>query len=548
LTAPDIARVVETATRLAAAAQHAFVGTEHLLAAALTDPEGARALTAAGVSLDGLAEELLTGLPRAEPDAAAPPRLSRFAERAVQEAEKSGGNLVPVLLRAPRGRIASVLARRGAKPAELRKAVDPPAKKAPDPPTKPDKPARTPKRQERSGRRAAATPEGGPSAAPPPLRPSAPLPERRLPPHLEARKRRDPSPRKLHWVLLLLLAIPASVVLRLQHAAPLLVFVTSCLGVLPLASLMGRATEQLAERTNPTIGGLLNATFGNAAELIIALVALRAGLFDLVKASITGSILGNLLLILGLSLLAGGLKTPLLKFNRTSAGMSAAMLALATAGLAFPALFHLVHPGTSTARLALTELQLSEAVAIILALTYAASLLFSLRTHKALFGGDPAATPEGASWSALKAILVLALATAGTVVESELLVHSIEPVTLTLGLSQTFLGLIVIPLIGNAAEHATAVTVARKGKLDLSLQIALGSSTQVALLVAPLLVLAGVLLGQPLSLLFTPLEVVALGVATVVVSIITLDGESHWFEGVQLLALYAMIGAAAYFL
>ena len=534
MTPPDIARVVDTATRLAAAAQHAFVGTEHLLAAALTDAEGARALAAAGISPDGLAEELLTGLPRAEPDAASPPRLSRFAERAVQEAEKSGGGLVPVLLRAPRGKIASVLARRGAKPAELRKTLEPKSEPA-------QKARREKSKRERQPR---AVPASIPTSRLPDLPTSRP-PDRRLPPHLEARIK---SPRKPRWMLLLLLAIPASIVLSRLDASPLLVFVASCVGVLPLAALMGEATEQLAERTGPTIGGLLNATFGNAAELIIALVALRAGLFDLVKASITGSILGNLLLILGLSLLAGGLRSPLLKFNRTSAGMSAAMLALATAGLAFPALFHLVHPGTTTARLALTELQLSEAVAIILALTYAASLLFSLRTHKSLFGGDPAATPEGAYWSALKATLVLALATVGVVIESELLVHSIEPVTQTLGLSQTFLGLIVIPVIGNAAEHATAVSVARKGKLDLSLQIALGSSTQVALLIAPLLVLAGVLMGQPLSLLFTPLEVVALGVATVVVSIITLDGESHWFEGVQLLALYAMIGAAAYFL
>ncbi|HLB55269.1 MAG TPA: calcium/proton exchanger, partial [Gemmatimonadales bacterium] len=279
-----------------------------------------------------------------------------------------------------------------------------------------------------------------------------------------------------------------------------------------------------------------------------ALVALRAGLVDLVKASITGSILGNLLLILGLAFLAGGLRSPILKFNRTGAGMAAAMLALAVAGLVFPALFHGLHPGTETARLALTELRLSEAVAIILALTYGASLLFSLRTHRALFGGVASDTAPSASWSVFKAVAVLGLATAGVVVESELLVHSIEPVTATLGLSQTFLGLILVPIIGNAAEHATAVTVARKGKIDLSLQIALGSSTQIALLVAPLLVLAGVLMGQPLSLLFTSLEFVALGLSTVVISIITLDGESHWFEGVQLLALYGMVVAAAFFL
>ena len=544
MTPPDIARIVETARRAAAAGQHAFVGTEHLLAAALADAEGgpARALVAGGVSLDGFVEELLTGLPRAEPDAPSPPPLSRFAERAVADAEKPGGDLMAVLLRAPRGRIASVLARRGAKLPELRKALEPaPQGRAAKPP-KPTPPPRTPVRPaERS--------EAG---VRPSLRPSDPSdpsdrPARRLPPHLEPKPRRSGLGR-IPWSRLLLLAIPVSVVLRWQQGSPLWIFLAGCLAMLPLAGIMGEATEQLAERTGPTVGGLLNATFGNAAELIIALVALRAGLVDLVKASITGSILGNLLLILGLSLLAGGLKSPLLKFNRTSAGMSAAMLALATAGLAFPALFHFVHPGTTTARLALTELQLSEAVAIILALTYAASLVFSLRTHRALFGGDPAATPQGATWSALKAISLLALATAGVVVESELLVASVEPVTHALGLSQTFLGLILIPIIGNAAEHATAVTVARKGKLDLSLQIALGSSTQVALLVAPLLVLAGVLMGQPLSLLFTPLEVVALGISTVVVSIITLDGESHWFEGVQLLALYAMVGAAAYFL
>ncbi|HEX7025475.1 MAG TPA: calcium/proton exchanger, partial [Gemmatimonadales bacterium] len=373
------------------------------------------------------------------------------------------------------------------------------------------------------------------------------LPERRLPPHLDV-SRRQARRGSVPWHLLLLLAVPVSVYLSWAHASPLLIFGTSCLAVLPLAGLMGRATEQIAERTGPTIGGLLNATFGNAAELIIAIVALRAGLVELVKASITGSILGNLLLILGLSLIAGGTRTPVLKFNRTSAGMGAAMLALAVAGLVFPAMFHALHPGTETARLAFTELQLSEAVAVILAVTYGCSLLFSLHTHKALFGVDPSATPGGAEWRLLTSVGVLGLATAGVVVESELLVHSIEGVTSSLGLSQAFLGLIVIPIIGNAAEHASAIMMARKGKTDLSLQIAVGSSTQVALLVAPLLVLAGLLLGQQVNLVFTSFEVISLAVATVVVAIITLDGESHWFEGVQLLALYAMFAAAAYFI
>ncbi|HTL05976.1 MAG TPA: calcium/proton exchanger, partial [Gemmatimonadales bacterium] len=542
MTSPDIARLVDTARRAAAAGQHAFVGTEHLLAAALAQPDGpaVRALAAAGVSLDGFVEELLTGLPRAEPGAGdqppAPPPLSRFAERAVAEAEQAGGDLAGVLLRSPKGRIASVLSRRGAKLPELRKALEPPRPKGE---AKGREPA---KRPESGSARSGARPAAREVRATAPPVPSVPPSERRLPPHLEPKPRQSGLGR-IPWRLLLLLALPASLLLRWQQGAPLWIFLTACLAMLPLAGLMGDATEQLAERTGPTVGGLLNATFGNAAELIIALVALRAGLVDLVKASITGSILGNLLLILGLSLLAGGLRAPLLRFNRTAAGMSAAMLALATAGLAFPALFHFVHPGTASATLALSELQLSEVVAVILALTYAASLLFSLRTHRALFGIDPTATPQGPEWSALKAVLVLALATAGVVVASELLVGVVEPVTHALGLSQTFLGLILIPVIGNAAEHATAVTVARKGKLDLSLQIALGSSTQVALLIAPLLVVAGVLLGQPLSLLFTPLEVVALGISTVVVAIITLDGESHWFEGVQLLALFAMVAA-----
>jgi len=554
LTSPDIARVVDTARRAAAAANHAFVGTEHLLAAALTDVDGApaRALTAAGVSLDGLTEELLTGLPAAETGAETPPPLSRFAERAVAEAERSGGNLLSVLLRAPRGRVASVLARRGANLQDLRGSADParPAK-----PPKQERQARPEKEQHRAKETEKPAGDSGrgkrdrsPAPAPAPVVEDVRT-ERRLPPHLDkSRPRPKGAGKRVPWSLILLLAIPASVVLNMQHASPVFIFITACLGVLPLAGLMGKATEEIAERTGPTIGGLLNATFGNAAELIIAIVALRAGLVDLVKASITGSILGNLLLILGLSLVAGGARTPFLKFNRTSAGMSSAMLALAVAGLVFPALFHGLHPDTENARLAFSELQLSEAVALILALTYGLSLVFSLRTHKTLFGLDPTATPHGATWSMGRAVLVLGVATAGVVVESEILVHAVDGVTARLGLSEAFLGLIIIPIIGNAAEHATAIVVARKGQTDLALQIALGSSTQVALLVAPLLVLAGLVVGVPLNLVFTTFEVVALGLATGVVAIITLDGESHWFEGAQLLALYGMVAAAAFFL
>ena len=328
-----------------------------------------------------------------------------------------------------------------------------------------------------------------------------------------------------------------------MHAAPVLVFVTACVAVVPLAGLMGDATESLAERTGPTFGGLLNATFGNAAELIIAVVALQAGLVELVKASITGSILGNLLLILGLSFIASGTKTPVVKFNRTNAGMSAAMLSLAVIGLVFPALFHAIHgPPNATA-----ELYLSETVSVILIVTYLLSLLFSLKTHRALFGGGdhPAIEPK---WRVGPAVGILALATAGIVLESELLVATIDSVTATFGLTQTFVGLVIIPMIGNAAEHATAVVVARKGQTDLALQIALGSSTQVALLVAPVLVFVGLFLGTDMNLVFPVFDVAALAVSTIVVAIITLDGETHWFEGAQLLAVYAMMAAAAFFI
>ena len=354
--------------------------------------------------------------------------------------------------------------------------------------------------------------------------------------------RSPPGPR---WRISLLLAVPASIVLeRVVHASALPVFIVACLAVLPLASYMGEATEHLAHRTGPTIGGLLNATFGNAAELIISIVALQAGLVKLVKASITGSILGNLLLILGLAIVAGGLRRSELRFNRTSAGMSAGMLTLAVVALVLPALFHSLHPEASSR---LSELRMSEAVALILLATYGLSLLFTLKTHRRMFAAEPHAT-EGPVWSARKAVVILAVATIAVAVESEILVHATTEATKVLGFTETFLGLIVIPIIGNAAEHAAAVVVARKGKMDLALQIALGSSTQVALLVAPLLVFTGVLLGQDMNLVFTPFEVVSLALATLVTAIITLDGESHWFEGVQLLAVYGMMAVGAFFL
>jgi Ca2+:H+ antiporter len=445
-------------------------------------------------------------------------RLIENASREAREAgtELTSDHLLVAALREPRGAMARVLSDAGIPPARLRAEIDAsaPAEKTTSRAAGRDRATPAP---ERTGHRPAHT---------------------GLPPHLR-------RTRTVPWRLLLLAAVPLSILLGyVLHAPAVWVFITACLGVLPLAGYMGEATEHLAHRTGPTVGGLLNATFGNAAELIIALVALRAGLVDLVKASITGSILGNLLLIMGLAIVAGGLERSELRFNRTSAGMSAGMLALSVVALGFPALYHAVHP-SAAARLA--ELHMSEAVALILILTYGCSLLFTLRTHRALLGGE-AHPLDGPVWGSRKALLVLAGATVGVAVESELLVHAATAATETLGLSPIFLGLIVVPIIGNAAEHAAAVVLSRKGQIDLGLQIALGSSTQVALLVAPVLVFAGVLMGREMNLVFTPFEVLALGMATVVTAIITLDGESHWFEGVQLLAVYLMVAVGAFFL
>src|SRR5216117_94794 len=342
----------------------------------------------------------------------------------------------------------------------------------------------------------------------------------------------------------LLVAIPVSWVLAWLGAPALAVFAAAGLAVVPLAAEMGVATEVLAARTGAATGGLLNATFGNAAELIVAVVALRAGLVDLVKASLIGSILGNLLLILGLALVAGGLTRPTITFNRATAGMGGAMLLLAVVGLVIPALFAQAHPAAAPE----IALHLSEGVALVLGLTYALSLVFSLVTHRQLFGGEPEGHPAPPSYGSGVAVGVLCAATALVALESEILVHATEAVVTRVGLSELFLGLIVIPLIGNAAEHATAVVVARRGHTDLALHIALGSSTQVALLVAPVLVGVGALLGRPMNLVFTTFEVTALGLAALIVTIIGLDGESHWFEGAQLLAVYALLALAVLFI
>ncbi|MCE9544369.1 MAG: calcium/proton exchanger [Planctomycetia bacterium] len=356
----------------------------------------------------------------------------------------------------------------------------------------------------------------------------------------------------LYW---LMVAVPVAIVLEVAHAPAVWVFIVSCLAVIPLAGLMGRATESLAGTLGAGIGGLLNATFGNAAELIIAIMAMVKGpsMYPLVKASLTGSIIGNVLLVLGLSMLAGGFKHTRQTFNRTAAGMGSTLLALASIGLIIPTIyFFLLH---GNARLlpedATTINHLSEEIAVILAATYLLSLFFSLKTHRHLFGGEekPAgsAKPE---WSRKTSILVLISATAGVALMSEFLVGSVETAGESLGMNSVFVGVVVLAIIGNAAEHSTAVLMALKNKMELSVSIAVGSSIQIALFVAPVLVFTSMLLhpAHPMDLHFTALEVVAVVLSIGVLSMVCQDGECHWMEGVMLLAVYGVLALAFYHL
>ncbi len=349
--------------------------------------------------------------------------------------------------------------------------------------------------------------------------------------------------RYLRWLLLL---IPVAILVEVLHWGEVLLFVTSALAVIPLAGLMGESTEALAEKTGPRLGGLLNATLGNAAEFIITLFAIRAGLLDLVKASLIGSILGNVLLVTGFSILAGGLKNGVQKFDRAHVGVDATMTILAVIALSVPSFFNAaIEPDA----LRVEELSLTTAVAMIV--IYALSILYTLRSHTpAEAAVGPAVRPShsGPHWSTRQALGILVLATVGIALMSEFLVSSVEPVTKQLGFSEFFVGIIIIPLIGNVAEHVVAVEVALKNQMDLSLSIALGSSLQIALFVAPVLVFVSLLLGHPLTLEFNGFEVLALTAAAVIAALVALDGESNWLEGAMLLAVYMMIALAFFFL
>jgi Ca2+:H+ antiporter len=345
---------------------------------------------------------------------------------------------------------------------------------------------------------------------------------------------------------ILLVFVPITVLFDLLHAEPLYVFLSASLAIIPVANLMGRATEHLASHLGSGIGGLLNASLGNAAELIIALAALREGLHGVVKASLTGSIMGNILLVLGLSMLAGGLRYERQRFNQTAAGMGASLLLLAAVGLVVPALFHF----TASEEGVKVERELSLEIAIILFLIYVLSLVFSLKTHRHLYAGEEGTVPEHGRrrWSRKKAIMVLTAATVAIAAMSEILVGAVKPAAAQLGMTQIFVGVILVALIGNAAEHSTAVVVAIKNKMDLAIGIAVGSSMQIALLVAPLLVFASYLFGDPLDLIFTPFEVAAVTISVLILGFVSMDGESHWMEGVMLVGVYLMLAVAFYFL
>jgi Ca2+:H+ antiporter len=346
---------------------------------------------------------------------------------------------------------------------------------------------------------------------------------------------------------LLLLFIPATFLGRVLDWPPLAIFIMSGLAIVPLAKWMGNATEQLTVHVGPGIGGLLNATFGNATELIIAIFALRAGLVDVVKASITGSIVGNLLFVLGLSFFLGGWKREKQEFNRTAAGASGSQLALAIIGLLIPAAFYYTLSTQDTVRRDFLEQELSFVIAALLIGSYIIGLVFSLRTHKHLYTGEGSEGEHDDQWSIGKGVGVLLAATLGVAVMSETLVTSLEEAVHVLGWSELFVGVILIPVIGNAAEHLTAVTVAMKNKMDLSIGIAIGSSTQIALFVAPLLVFVSLLFSTRMNLFFNPFELVAIGLAVFIVNLLVLDGESNWYEGVQLLLSYAIIAIALFF-
>jgi Ca2+:H+ antiporter len=345
---------------------------------------------------------------------------------------------------------------------------------------------------------------------------------------------------------MLLVLVPVALGLRWFAANDVLVFLASALAIVPLAGLIGHSTEQVARYVGPSLGGFLNATFGNAAELIIAVLALREGLVEVVKASLTGSLLGNLLLVLGAAMLVGGWGRERQQFNRTQAGASGGLLLLAVGALLMPDIYAETVNDAQPVQ-APEILTISVLVSIVMLGSYAASLLFSLKTHRPVFGGGAHESSDPPELKQHDALLLLFVATVLTAIAAEVLVGSIEHAAMTLGLSDLFVGAVVVAIVGNAAEHFSAVLFARRDHMDLAVGIALGSASQVGLLVGPMAVLVSLLVGHPLALVFDHFELGAILLAVLGVCFLSLDGESNWFEGVLLLGIYCVIAIIFFF-
>jgi len=353
-------------------------------------------------------------------------------------------------------------------------------------------------------------------------------------------------------IYFLLVFAPIAVVLNLVGADHLILFAMAIIGLIPLAKLIGDSTEHLATHYGATLGSLLNVTFGNAAEIIISVVAINAGLIELVKASITGSILGNIMLIFGLSLIAGGVKHKEQIFNRENAGLQSSLIFLAIIGLAIPTILSttVLKPIDLVSQLKLQIL--SDVLAIVLICVYVAGILFTFFTHKHLFvapgGADEVLEMNHNRWSKRKSFLILGASMVGVVAVSEILVGSVEETSKQFGFGELFVGAIIVGIVGNAAEHSSAILLARKGKIDLSIGIAAGSGTQIALFVVTFLVMVGIILGQPFTLEFTLYELATLFLAAIIMNLIAHDGKSNWFEGIMLTAVYLIIAIGFYFI
>ena len=339
----------------------------------------------------------------------------------------------------------------------------------------------------------------------------------------------------------LLIFVPIALIASLMHVAPTWVFFFAAIGIIPLAKYIGNATEELASHTGPAVGGLLNATFGNATEIIIGVLALKAGLIEVVKASITGSIIGNLLLVLGAAMIAGGTRHKKQTFNKTAILASSSTLLLAVIALVIPAIFFQTAPTHGPVVIE----HLSIIVSVLMILAYIASISFSLFTHKHLYTEEVGHLQP--NWSIKKSVIILFISTVLVAFLSEILVASIEPIVAAFGWTELFIGVVFVAIIGNAAEHTSAITMAMKNRMDLSLQISIGSATQIAMLAAPLLVLISLFFQEQMSLVFNTFELAAIIFSVFIANLVVQDGESNWLEGVQLLVAYAIMAVGFFF-